>query len=265
MMEWIKHAVVRSPFEGPFKAARQVFSYSRLLRRPEQFEMVAEEARIARFIKKAVGPASNCVDVGCHLGLILSLIVRRSPAGRHVAYEPNPTQSRWLSRKFPEVDVRRKAVSDRDGELDFHIHLDRSGYSGLKRLGGPAERVETLTVPVVRLDDDLPPDLRVDFLKIVIEGAELSAMRGASGLLRRDRPIILFESAPPNLAEFGESPSTLFDYLTSEHSYAIYLIKDYLVGGPPLDRDQFDKAQTYPFQALKFVAAPAAVGGLAVD
>jgi FkbM family methyltransferase len=256
MVDWIKHAIVRTPLEGPAKAMRRAFQCVSLLKHPELYEIQVEEARIARLVAKVVRESSNCVDVGSHLGVILSLFLKHAPRGRHLAFEPNPQQARWLQRKFPEVDVRQLALGDAKEERLLYILDNRTGFSGLRPLGGPGERTRTVPTEVARLDDVVRLDHRVDFLKVVVEGAELSVLRGGAEVLRRDRPFLFFECVPVHLARFGNTPVELFQFLTQQHSYALFLIKHVLNGGPPLDLKGFEEALCYPFKALKFAASP---------
>jgi FkbM family methyltransferase len=256
MIEWMKAAVVRSPLEKPARRARTILQLPRLLRHPELYEVWIEESRIERLIVSVVGESSNCIDVGSHLGSILSLFLKQAPRGRHLAFEPNPQQARWLSRKFPEADVRSLALSDSAGERDFYILEDRSGFSGLRRLSEPGERTRQVTVEVGRLDDLIGPDYRVDFLKVVVEGAELSVFRGAEEILRRDRPFLLFECIPASLARYTSTPAELFEFLTGRQGYEVFLIKHYLDREGPLDLEGFEEALRYPFKAFKFAAAP---------
>ncbi len=205
MIDWMKHAIVRTPLEGPAKAARRAFQFLSLLKHPELSEIRIEEARIARLIGMIIHDTSNCVDVGSHLGVILSLFLKQAPRGRHMAFEPNPRQARWLQRKFPEVEVRQLALGDTKEERLLYIREDRSGFTSLQPLGAPRERTRTVATEVVRLDDVVASDHRVDFLKVVVEGAELSVLRGGEELLRRDRPFLLFECIPVHMGWFGES------------------------------------------------------------
>ena len=257
MLEWLKRAVVRSPLEGAAVRARRAVGFARLARHPEQYELWAEEARIARFVRSVVGESSRCVDVGCHLGIVLSQIVRRAPGAGHLAFEPDPNLAAWLRLRFPEVDVRQVALGDTPGEATFYVLDERSGFSGLRDLSEPGESVGRIVVEVGRLDDQIGPEGRVDFLKIVVEGAELSMLRGAARILGRDRPFLLFECIPSSLARFGDGIADLFGFLTVEHRYRLFLLKDYLAGGPPLDFPRFEDATRYPFKAFKFAAVPA--------
>jgi hypothetical protein len=65
------------------------------------------------------------------------------------------------------------------------------------------------TVEVVAIDTYLP-DLRFDVGKIDIEGAEIGAIRGMKGAIRRSRPRLLFiEAIEENLRRFGGSNAEL--------------------------------------------------------
>ena len=67
-----------------------------------------------------------------------------------------PSQCAKLRRQFPDVDVRQRALSNKDGQ-DTFVHVldpDREGYSGLT--GGWVRRdvaTESITVTTERLDD----------------------------------------------------------------------------------------------------------------
>jgi FkbM family methyltransferase len=256
MKESLKQSVVRTPFEGVAKFVRRTLEASRLVRHPGLYETWIEEPRFVSVISKVLKDTSNCVDVGGHLGGILSVFVRRAPRGKHTAFEAIPEKAEWLKAKFPEVAVHQLALSDSTGELEFYVNETHSGFSGLHRLEEPGDTIRTLKVPVATLDSIIGDGHRVDVLKVVVEGAELSVLRGAEGVLRRDRPIILFECVPTNLALFGVKPADVFEFLTARHSYSIFLFKDYLKGLPPLDLGRFEAAQIYPFQAFKFIADP---------
>ena len=56
------------------------------------------------------------MDIGCHIGSMLSTILRLAPRGQHWAFEPTPSKAAWLRAKFPEVEVREMALTE-DGVL----------------------------------------------------------------------------------------------------------------------------------------------------
>jgi len=44
------------------------------------------------------------VDVGCHIGSFLSLIIKYAPQGKHIAIEASEVKSRWLKNRFTTVE-----------------------------------------------------------------------------------------------------------------------------------------------------------------
>ncbi|EDN68012.1 Methyltransferase FkbM [Beggiatoa sp. PS] len=105
-----------------------------------------------------------------------------------------------------------------------------------------------------RLDDVVPADRHIDFIKVDVEGGELNVFRGANHLLQRCKPYILFECTQSGLTSFGFKPNDIFNFLTQQH-YSVFLIKDWLDGKEPLNLEKFSLAMQYPFQAFNFIAS----------
>jgi FkbM family methyltransferase len=254
MFHDLRYELIGTPLERPVKRLRAVFRSLRKLRHPELNEIYLEDERVDAVFARVLTPDANCLDIGCHFGSVLSELIRLAPNGTHVAFEAIPEKVNFLRRKFPGVLVHAMALSDTAGVSTFFVNEKRTGYSGLARHGGGTFR--EISVRCRRLDemaDDLP---RIAFIKIDVEGAELFVLRGAKKLLERDRPTILFECSPSGPPAFGYGPGDLFDLLT-ECDYDIYLPKDFLDGGAPIERSRFEAALVYPFQAFNWVAKPA--------
>ncbi len=155
-----------------------------------------------RLLPELVPPARVAVDVGAARGIISWHLARLA---REVhAFEANPHLARRLARALPQVHVHGCALSDRTGEVELRVPL-REGVE-LEGLGtvdplnrltraGPAE-IRRLRVPCARLDDFALED--VGFIKIDVEGHEAAVLRGGMELLRRCRPVILFEAGELN-------------------------------------------------------------------
>ena len=223
------------------------------MRHPELQDIYLEQGRIDELMRRHLTTDSNCIDVGCHIGSTLSLILKLAPQGRHFAFEPVPQKAQWLTRKFPEVSVCQMALADEKGQVTFHEDVARPGFSGLAR--GSGSNVREIQVQSDRLDDVLPNDYRVNFLKVDVEGAELLVFRGATKTLMRSRPLIVFESGPGGAEKFGFTRRQLFDFVTDQ-GYRVYFLGDFLGGAASIDLDAFEAAHVYPFKAFNFVAAP---------
>lgn len=258
MLSKVKYEFIRTPLERPLMWLRSALVYHERWRHPELREIYLESGRIDAALKRVLRPNSNCIDIGCHYGSMLSSFCRLAPNGRHVAFEPTPVKVRFLRRKFPDVDVRELALSDRPGTVSFYVNRSQSGFSGLARHGdGDFEQIH---VASARLDDLVPRDRRFDLLKLDVEGAELLVFRGATEFLGRDRPTIFFECGPSGPEVFGYKAGEIHELLTKQFSYLVFLPKDFLAGGSPIDRASFEAALVYPFKAFNWIAVPGEAG-----
>ena len=152
-------------------------------------EIFLESKRSHMVLHRAITPEMNCIDVGCHLGSVLDEIVKLAPRGRHIAIEPLAYKAAWLKRKFPAVEVHQLAIGEGDAIVDFFYQPRRSGFSGLRKHGVGDQTM--LSVQCRSLDDIVPLDRPIGFIKIDVEGGEYSVFRGAAhpGRKSTDPPI----------------------------------------------------------------------------
>jgi FkbM family methyltransferase len=179
-------------------------------------------------------PDSNCLDIGASYGGLLDEIVRVAPQGKHIAVEPVAERADELRRRFPDVEVIQCAVSDAAGHERFYV-ADDTALSGLRRRDWLGTDYRDVEVQTTTLDELVPADLKVAFIKLDVEGAELLALRGASRILSDDRPVLWVEhSGSDNSRAYGTSSGDLWDLLAS----ARYRGFD-ADGNGPLDRETF--------------------------
>lgn len=170
--------------------------------------------RLRALLVQVLEPDSCCVDVGAHAGAVLEDVVRLSPRGCHVAYEPLPELAARLRERFPTVDVRAAALSDHVGEASFVHVRTRPSWSGFRERRYPGrERLERITVPVEALDEALPESFVPAFIKIDVEGAEREVLAGAAGTLARHRPVVVFEHGLGSADHYGTEPRHLWELL----------------------------------------------------
>jgi FkbM family methyltransferase len=145
---------------------------------------------------------ATVADVGASWGLFTYHLARRiGPSGRVYSFEPHPDNAPMLH-KFvearPYVHFKPVAVSDSAGhaellvpkQQDRQVTAQASLAHGFEGQGVDVNNIEVATV---RLDDAVPSSVDVDFVKIDVEGHEMSVLRGGSALLERSRPAILIE------------------------------------------------------------------------
>jgi FkbM family methyltransferase len=258
-MNWlyVKSLLIRTPLERPAQQVRDLAGIVSRLKHPELHEIHEEHDRIEHVMQQIIQPDVNCIDIGCHIGSSLSTMVRYSPRGRHVAFEPLAEKANWLRRKFPEVEVHTLALGDRRDKLTFFQNVSRPGFSGFAKGNYIAsDTVVEQTVDCEVLDNVVGPERRYAFVKIDVEGAELLVLRGARSLIARDAPVILFESSHDGAGKLGLKREDLFTFFVDELGYRVFLVKDFLEGRGPLEIAGFQQAAVYPFRAFNFLAIP---------
>jgi hypothetical protein len=157
------------------------------------------------------------------------------------------------------VQIVQGAVGAEPGEITFFQDLTYSGYSGMNVQRGDHELHE-LKVRCDTLDNLVPADRHIDFMKVDVEGAEVLVLQGATNLIARCKPVILFECTPDGLKGANQTAAEIYDDFTQRLGYRVYLIKDFTSGTAatePLSLEAFQKSMVYPALARNYVAAPA--------
>lgn len=198
-------------------------------------------------IKHVCRPDSNCVDVGCHKGEILDLLLQAAPNGQHYGFEPIPDLFRNLQAKYlgrNNCHFFDLALSNRQGTSSFNYVVSNPSYSGLlkRRYDRPNEEDTLITVRTERLDDILPNDAQIHFMKIDVEGGELVVMEGAINTLTRCKPVVIFEHGLGASELYGSTPEKVFDLL-EKCGLKVSLLDRFLKNAPPFTREAF--AQQY--------------------
>nr|WP_294894327.1 FkbM family methyltransferase [uncultured Pedobacter sp.] len=199
--------------------------------------------RLTRVIlKKVLTRNFNCIDVGCHKGEILDLILKYAPDGKHYAFEPIPYLFQSLKIKyFDKATLYPFALSDSSGKTTFHLVKNAPAYSGIKIRKYDIENpdIEKINVTKERLDAVVPENQKIDLIKIDVEGGEFAVLKGAIHLLKNHKPIILFEFGKGASDFYGTTPSDMFEFLSLEFKYKIYTLEYFLNKQEPTKKDEF--------------------------
>ncbi|RYZ18077.1 MAG: FkbM family methyltransferase [Chitinophagaceae bacterium] len=211
-------------------------------------------------LRKVCRPDSNCVDVGAHRGEILELMRRAAPRGHHFGFEPLPHLFARLRQRYgtvPSVHIFPYALAEEAGSASFNWVKTNPAYSGLRKrhYDRPNEEDETITVETRRLDDVLLSyGLPVHLLKIDVEGGELGVLRGATEVLRRHRPVVVFEFGLGGSDVYGSSPELLWEFF-SALGYHISLMERFLAEEPAFSAEELS-AQFHQRKNYYFIAYP---------
>jgi FkbM family methyltransferase len=225
-------ATIRLHLDEPLQAARTLLS-------PHGREAAKEQKQLDDLMSRTLRRTSNCIDVGAYRGRVLAGMLRLAPHGRHIAYEPLPHLHRLLARRFPCVDVRNAALSDRPGRASFTAVHDSPGLSGFHNrwAGEGRHRTESIDVRIETLDTDLPPGYAPDFIKVDVEGAERLVFEGGIRTIRTHRPTILFEHGKGGADHYATEPADIHRLLSGEAGLRIFALE----GRRPLGLAEFEE------------------------
>jgi FkbM family methyltransferase len=105
------------------------------------------------------------------------------------AFEASPGNTDLIKRKMANSDFGDAvlvpfALWSEAAELDFFLNCNH-GYSNSVYNAGDSEKVR---ISAVALDDVVPPDEKITYIKLDVEGAELQALIGARRTIERWKP-----------------------------------------------------------------------------
>lgn len=217
----------KAPFEhevdaGPAKGVRFLIS----LPDDKSLWTGAYEAKFAERIAMAVRPGAVALDIGGWHGFFAGVMAANGAGTVHV-FEPLPANAERIAALVelnPKLNIRLHALalSELDGQSELLVMPD-SSMAKLAASSFQADRTSEVRIPVVlkRLDTLVaeglidPPDL----IKMDVEGAEASVLRGALETLRHSRPTIFAEIHSPALLEECRA-------LLAEQGYEITVLDD---------------------------------------
>jgi FkbM family methyltransferase len=185
------------------------------------------------YLDRIVPEGAVTIDVGANCGLYTRKLARLS--SRVYAFEPSHKMADLLRRtSAANVSVHEIALSDQTGNAELFIPQDDHqliyGLASLEPAASAWSReVVSVNVPTARLDAIVHQD--VAFVKIDVEGHELSVLNGAVELLEHSQPVFLVEAEDRHRVEATRS---IFEFFANR-AYRGFFIKE----GSAVSIDQF--------------------------
>jgi FkbM family methyltransferase len=148
------------------------------------------------------------------------------------------------------------ALSNETGFTTFNYVVSNPAYSGLKKRQYDRETEEdtTIQVKIDKMDNVIPAMVKVDLIKIDVEGGELLVLEGAKETIIRNKPVIIFEHGLGASEFYNSSPDKVFQLLTS-CGLRVSLMKRWLQGKTPFTEAEF-KEEFYSRRNYYFIAYP---------
>jgi len=216
------------------------------------------DSQTKKAIAKVCRNNSNCIDVGCHTGEILDLMIKYAPNGRHYGFEPIPELYKQLQIKYADTlcTISNVALSNADGSTTFNYVISNPAYSGIKKRAYDRahEQDTTIEVQSKMLDHVLLPGHKVDLIKIDVEGAEMLVLEGAKETIARNKPVIIFEHGLGASDVYGTTPAQVYAFFKGL-DYWIATLENWLKGHAAFNETEFED-QYFGRKNHYFIAYP---------
>ena len=189
------------------------------------------EPHVTRIFQQYLRPGMVVVDIGANIGyfsLLAASLVGQD--GFVYSWEPSPANARMLyasqlANGFTNIKIVQAAATETSGLLGYFRSSSNGNVAEIAK-ASPDEVLGAETVMGLRIDDVLPKDARVAFVKIDVEGFEFRAMTGAREMLGRCRPIVVSEFSPESLLHSsGVSGREYLEFFAS-YQYELSLVAD---------------------------------------
>jgi FkbM family methyltransferase len=222
---------VRYGFRGvPLSIGAQTFRLDESLRR-WNFD---GEIEVRDAITAHLKAGNTAIDIGANFGMHTLLMASQiGPSGRLLAFEPIPENLRLLRRNVAlnrfndRVTIQQAALSDQDVETIEMVvdsdHLEPSAsLQTIATQGRETVQVRNLSLDVAAADVSADSNC---FVKLDVEGAELSVLRSGQQFLKTVKPRLLIEVHDYALPQFGDSTEAVYEFLKG-FGYTINQISD---------------------------------------
>lgn len=173
------------------------------------------EKESLKWCRKLIRPGMVAVDIGAHIGYYTRIFSRLvGDSGRVFSFEPSSENFPVLSKNFSagkhrNVTLFNKAVGAENTKGTLFVS---PGHSNHSLNAGFTESVGQEQVEIVPLDLALSRQgvSQVDFIKVDVEGSEIRALNGMSGIIANSPNLhMLVEYNPKALQAGGFAPMDL--------------------------------------------------------
>ncbi|MBY0383837.1 FkbM family methyltransferase [bacterium] len=182
-------------------------------------------------LKSLLEPDDVVVDAGANIGFYTMLISSSLKQGRVISFEPVPRNFEILKHNIslsPQskyIEIHNKGLWFKKDQLEFSLETSMEDNIGSYTAGKVSTSLAQHRCEVIPLDDLFQSINRLDFVKMDIEGAELSALRGGRAIIEKFRPQFLIEINRKACERFNYDPNEIAQFFKTLN-YSFYRIGD---------------------------------------
>jgi FkbM family methyltransferase len=169
---------------------------------------------------KLIENGYNVLDIGGNYGWYAMHVASEKPEAKIFSFEPIPSTFNFLNENIRLNNLRNIktfnfGLSDADGSFNFYFDPHLSVNASLANISGNKE-VENITCFVKKLDNFVKDqNIKIDFIKCDVEGAELLVFKGGTEVIKKDCPIIFTEMLRKWSTKFNYHPNDIIFFLQS--------------------------------------------------
>lgn len=179
-------------------------------------------------IKTFISSGDNIIDVGAHIGTFSIPFSKFNEAkGTIYSFEANPNNYKLLGANIVENNVDSTVIPHlsivSDEESTFKMMLPYGGNSGMYTFL-PDENSQRPNKFCINLDvwhEENHKEVPIHFIKIDVEGAEVSVLRSGHRLIEKYLPILYVELNETALGRFGKGIDDV-DQLLRSYGYHFF-------------------------------------------
>ena len=193
------------------------------------------EPAITNIIKKLVKSGDICFDIGGNIGWFTTLFQSLvGETGKVHSFEPVPPTFEILQENVGAnlnsnaVVLNNFALGEEEGEVNLHIfdHLP-DGHASMADFGESNFTVYPSKIYTVNSYLAKNEIKDVKFVKVDIEGAELSMLKGATDFFKQETPPLFeIEMALDTTKGFGYLPDDIIRFMKSQHDFRFFALDD---------------------------------------
>ena len=222
-------------FKGYLQKIFHLLGYQ-IIRYKKDVNRNNSDNEIKRMLKK-LSSVDTIFDVGANEGNTIKKYSEWFPNAKIYGFEPHPdVLPKLLSnlKNFKNIEIVQKGVSDSSKSAVFYCNNLEDSSSLLKskqindpQIDGLLKTTKEVDVELTSLDEfaNMNNIKKVNFLKMDIQGGELSALKGAKKLLESKRIDIIYVEV--NFALMYENQPLFHDISLKLHEYGYTLLNIY--------------------------------------
>lgn len=186
------------------------------------------ETEDASMLYELVKDGDTIFDIGANIGWYSLSLSKRFPNSKIYSFEPIPsTYSNLIENielnRFANIIPNNFGLSDKNDEIQFYLSPHTTVSGSANNITDDKEAILVIC-SIKKLDDFIiEKNVKVDFIKCDVEGAELFTFRGGYETLKTQKPIVFSEMLRKWSAKYDYHPNDIIDLFSSINYKCFYI------------------------------------------